>query len=1009
MNFVPLHVYSGYSYLKSALKVSDYVKQAKELGYNVLSLTDFNNLTEAPEFVNTCKKENLKYIIGEDLIVEDKLFTFIVLNEQGYRNLLKLNFASQTNKLNARLIQENNEGLAVILGSNNKEFSNLAVFSKQLPSLAKGIQNFYIGLQRNDEAYMQSIREYCKNFSFDLVAFPMIKYVKASDAIALDMLSAIAKKIVLTDKKKTGIHCILDESQINKIYLKEEIELTQKIANLVNFEFISNRGKMLQYKNELNLTSDEYLRKLSNDRLLEKGLDSEEYHERLDMELDIIISMGYSDYFLVVQDFIAYARNHNIAVGPGRGSAVGSLVSYVLGITQADPIKYNLIFERFLNKQRQTLPDIDVDFADIYREEIVEYLKDKYGENRVAKVIAVQTFGAKAALNDVGRVFNYDEYDIKQFTKLIHEDENGDSATINELYKTNEAFKKLVDEDAYYKQIVLLARRLEGLPRQSSLHAAGIVLNDEPLDSVIPITIDSMGNVVEQFEKDYLEPQQFLKMDLLALRNLTVVDDCIARIKHNRGISLDRDKIPFEDEEAIKLIAQGKTMGLFQIESFGMRKSIKVLKPSKFEDIVALISLYRPGPMDNINKYATRKNGREKFTYLSKALEEILSPTYGIIIYQEQVMQIANKMAGFSFGEADLLRRAIAKKDMNKMASYKDKFIKGAIANKYPQTEANKVWDLIYKFGDYGFNKSHALGYAILTCRMAYLKAHYPQEFYASILTNSNSKWFTTTIAEIKSRNIKIVNPSINESLLWYEQINEKIYFPLTSISGITSKIAEDIIDERKQNGPFTDYCDFVARMYRYKINEKFIMKLIDAGALDCLGVNRVTLRSNMTEALQYASAAEGENGQMFLDLGINMKPDLVEYEDNPVFNLNREFDALGLMLSGSPLSLAKSKIQNKNFVSLEQISNSNGNSLELACIIRDAKIIKTKKGDRMAFLTVYDESYETEFTVFPEAFKVSEKALRKGNMVIVEGYYKQSTDEFNIQKVSSMEDVING
>ena len=1008
MTYTPLHVYSGYSYLKSGLKIDEYLKKAKALNYKSVALTDIASFSGLPHFVNQCKEKGITPIVGADFYVDEYLFTFIVLSEEGYRNLLKINNAYQAKKLSIDVVKQNNDGLAVILGSNNRLIKENFLdkeFASKLARLSRGISKFYLGLEVSDESYMNSFREFAYSHGYDLVAFPIVRYLNKEDALTLRMLEAIETKEVLDVKHYEGNEYLYSLEEVSATYKEEEIELTNKIKDLVNFEFVSKRGAMLHFENELGLTSAEYLYKIAHEKLLEKGLNTTAYKERLKQELDVIISMGYSDYFLIVKDFVEYARNSNILVGPGRGSAVGSLVSYVLDITSSDPIKYNLIFERFLNKERQTLPDIDIDFEDIRREEIVKYISKKYGKNRVAKIIAVQKFGAKQALGDVGRVFNYERRDIELFTKLIKKDD--EKLSLRELYKQNKEFRLLVNEDKYYLEIVSLANRLEGLPRQSGMHAAGIVINNDPLCDAIPLTVDYNNENIVQFEKDYLEDQDFLKMDLLSLRNLTIVKDCLYRIKENYDIDLRFEDIPYEDKKAIEQIATTKTMGLFQLESFGMRKAIKELKPNQFSDIVALLALYRPGPMANIPEYAKRKQGKVKISYIDPCLKSILEGTYGILVYQEQVMKIANVMAGFSYGEADLLRRAISKKDMKKLASYEKKFIEGSIKNGHKEKTAKEVYSLIYKFGDYGFNQSHALGYAVLTCKMAYLKAHYPKEFYASILTGSNSENFANTIIEMKSAKIKILNPDINLSGKSYVVKDDKIIFPLNSIKGLAGQASDQIIYEREEK-PFSDFYDFVVRMNKYKMNSKVLMALIDAGAFDNLEKSRASLRISIPAALNYASMVGDSDGEMILDLSMFPKPTLTRVEDDVLFNLNKEFDVLGLMISGSPLMLVKDDIKDIKLTNIADIASSSGD-IKVACIFRNIKSFKTKAGKPMAKASIYDDSGEYEITIFEEAYERGYDALKKNMIVIIDGYYSRQKDAFQVKDISRLEDIKNG
>ncbi|MCR5333166.1 MAG: DNA polymerase III subunit alpha [Bacilli bacterium] len=1008
MNFTPLHVYSGYSYLKSGLKIVDYVKKAKENGFTTIALTDFNSFSGLPHFVNECKAKGIKSIVGADFLIEDYLFTFIVTNEEGYRNLLKINDAYQRKALDINFVKNNNEGLICILGSGNrliKESFDDKDFAIKFARLSRGISKFYVGLENDGKEYMEDMRSFAYSHGYDVVAFPFVKYVKKEDALILRMLEAIETKEILKEKQFVGDEYSYSLDELKAIYKDEEIALTEKIAESISFEFITKRGAMLHYENSLGLTSDEYLKKVAFESLKQKGLVAKEYIDRFKLEYEVITSMGYSDYFLIVKDFVDYARNAKITVGPGRGSAVGSLISYALGITSCDPIKYNLIFERFLNKERQTLPDIDIDFEDVRREEVVKYIEKKYGKNRVAKIIAIQKFGAKQSLGDVGRIFGYEKRDIELFTKLIGKDD--EKLTLRELYKNNKDFRSLVDEDKYYLEIVSLASKLEGLPRQSGMHAAGIVINNGSLKDVIPLTVDYNDENIVQFEKDFLEDQSFLKMDLLSLRNLTIVKDCIARIKESTGISLDIDSLPYEDKKAIDLIASGKTMGIFQLESVGMRKAIKTLKPTEFRDVVALLALFRPGPMENIDVYAARKYKKSKYGYISPVLKDILAPTYGVMVYQEQVMQIANEMAGFSLGEADLLRRAISKKDSKKLVSYEKKFILGAVKNGFKESESKEVYKSIYKFGDYGFNLSHALGYAVLTCRMAYLKAHYPKEFYASILSNSNSENFSNTISEMKALKLCILNPDINVSTDTYLVKGDSIVFPLSSIKGIMSMATNAIMHERA-NGPFTDFFDFVVRIAKYKFNSKVIMSLIDAGAFDNITRSRASLRLSIPSALNYASMIGDNEGEMLLDMSMFPKPKLAVAKDDKLFDLNKEFDVLGLMISGSPLQLVKNNIRDIKLVNIAEISSTSGN-IKVACIFRSIKSIKTKKGKPMAFAMIYDDSGEMEITIFDNVYETYYSALKKNAIVIISGYYLKTKESFSITEINKLEDVNNG
>ena len=1009
MSFVPLHVYSGYSFEKSGLKIDQYVKASKKAGYLSIGLSDYASLSGMPVFVHECEETGLKPIVAEDFYFDNLLFTFIVLNEVGYRNLLQLNYQNAQERLNLKFLKEHNEGLVTVLSIQNDAIKKAYLTAKEdlpkkMAKLSLGIKHFYLGIELSDELeYINYMRDFVEKYGYNSIAFPMIKYIKKEDAIILRMMEAIASKEVLDFKELSGKQYLLTNEEVSKLFSQKEIAATESIAKQVNFKFLANRGKIIPFENKEHLSSDDYLRQLSLDGLKKNGKTDQKYLDRLDYELSVIKKMGYSDYFLIVQDYVNYAKNNGIAVGPGRGSAAGSLVSYSLGITVPDPIENNLLFERFLNEHRQTMPDIDVDFSDIHREDIVNYIRNKYGVDKVARIMAIQKIGAKQALNDVGSIFNYEKRDIELFTRLIKE-EKDDKLSLREIYKTNADFRRLVDDDKYYLGIVSLAAKIEGFPRQSSLHAAGIVLNADPLQNVIPLSSAFDGGYVEQFEKDYLEEQGFLKMDILALRNITIVENCLTLL-NEKGIKIDRDSIPYNDPDAIKIIASGKTMGIFQLESVGMRKAIKTIKIKTFDDVVALLALYRPGPMDDIEEYARYKNTGIKIKYISPALEEILAPTYGQIIYQEQILQIASKMAGFTLAQADIFRRAISKKDSTKLASTEKRFIEGSIKNGYSSKVANDVYQLILKFANYGFNRSHAFVYAIFSMRMAYLKAHYPLEFYASILSNASTNEFNNTIAEMRKAKIKIVCPNINESGLDFKIRGNEILFPLTFIKGISGNIASQIISERNKK-PFEDIFDFVLRTGQYKLSNTAIINIIDAGCFDAIEPSRASLRFNLVRALTYASLALDDQGLLAFDSNLYPKPAFEKVEDDLIENLDKEFQVLGLMVSGSPLDNYKKQIKEAKAIPIEQIPNAKGDVTVFA-IIKNIKKHITKKGQPMAYVSIYDESSEIEITVFPETYLKSMKVLKKNHIVVIDGYIRYD-GELGVNLIRDIKELTN-
>lgn len=1007
MNYTPLHVYSGYSLQKSALKVDEYCNSLSKAGFSAAAITDFESLTSAPIFYHKAKKNNIKTIVGEDFVIGNLLITFIVQNETGYKSLLLYSKAKHENNLSFDFAKDHSEGLFVILTTENmalkKAFlENKETFSHKLAKISRGFSQFYIGIDMTDESFGNEMREFCYSHGYKTVAFPHIKYLKKEDAIALKMVESIESKDVLNVKKLVGNNYLYSFEDIEKIYTKDEIEASNSIASLINFELIQRRGDLVKFNCPDDLSSDDYLKKLAFEGLKNKNHQGKEYIDRLNYELSIIKQMGYSDYFLVVQDYIKFARKNDIAVGPGRGSASGSLVAHCLDITVPDPLEYGLLFERFLNPSRQTMPDIDVDFSDINRDKVVDYISKKYGTNHTAKIIAIQTIGAKQSFHDVQKIFNYDKHDIDLFLNII-KDEKFDKLSLREIYKSSKDFRDLVNNDKYYLEIVTLASKIEGLPRQTSLHAVGIVLNDGPLQDVIPLSYEDDGSLIEQFEKDYIEEQGILKMDILAISNLSIIDECLYRLSF-RGINLNRDDIPYNDPKAINLIAKGQTIGIFQLDTPKFRSVLKTFKPSSFDDVVALLALNRPGPKANIPIYAARKDGKEKVTYPHPALKEILSSTYGILVYQEQVMQVASVMAGFSLAEADLLRRAISKKDSSILENMQSKFIKGAKTKGFTEKEASDVFKLIYKFGDYGFNKSHSVVYSIFSCRMEYLKAYYPEEFYASILSNASNEEFNNTILEMKKANIGIGVPDINESESYFKLINHKIIFPLSQVKAISFSMSEAIINER-QKKPFEDIYDFVLRMSKYKISDQQIINLIDAGCFDSMNQSRASLRANISAAISFADVFGGE-GTTILDPTMFAKPTFITANDDYLENLNREQNVLGFMVSGSPLDIAKDIIKEINALTLAELPMSKG-YVKTVAILKRSKKIKAKNKKDMAFINVFDNTGEVEMTMFEEAL-IKSSDLRKSKIVVIYGKYNTRRNEFAVDKLIRLEDLNN-
>ncbi len=987
MSYLPLHVSSGNSFLRSALTLGRIGGLANKYKFSYLSVSDYGTCSGFPEVDRLSKIIGAKPIFGMDVEIEGNLFTLFVQNEAGYQNLLLIDCLFSEEKLTLAFLKEHSDGLSIVLACEQSFLHEIyRTQADEIPGrlreLSSAFASFRLGIPYlpNERSFVSFLRNFVEKYPYSTIAFPHVLYEKKEDAITLLILKAISESQTLEQKEQSGDNYLLSQEEADSFFTEQERSETFSLAKETEgFVLIQKRGGLLVFPNPLGVSSEEYLRKLAYEGLAKKNPGyGEEYKTRLEYELKVIASMGYADYFLLVQDYVNYARSVGITVGPGRGSGAGSLVSYALDIVTPDPIKHGLLFERFLNPERQSMPDIDVDFADIRRDEVFVYLQEKYGANRVSHIATTQTLKAKAAINDIGRVYSYETRQIDLLRKSVDE-----SMTLRDNYRKNTLFRNLVDSDRYYLQIVSLAAKIEGLPRQGGLHPAGAIINDKPLEQCLPVRDDPLVGYVSQFEKDYLENQGFLKMDLLALRNLTTIDHALENIRKTQGIVLNYRDIPSEDKDAIALIASGKTVGLFQLDTASSGRAIRTLHPEDFNDVVALMALNRPGPMDYIPNYARRKAGKENITYLDPCLESILSPTYGIIVYQEQIMQMVQALAGFSFGQADLFRRAISKKDSAKLESLKTSFIAGCLKMGRSEKTAQDAFSLILRFADYGFNKSHSVCYAILACQMAYLKLHYPEEFYCALLDDCKLSE-PQVLSEIKTSSIRLSLPLINEATTRFEAKGKRILLPISCIKGIQTNFVNAILNERMEHGPFEDYFSFVSRMYRKGLNEATLLKLIDAGCFDELDKRRGALRLASKSALKYAEVVSSFEDQPSLFPLEFEKPEIVEIEENRLIDLSQEKDALGIMVSGSPLESKKDRIHELGLLPLSCLQEETKKG-KLAAIVSSVKAIITKKGTKMAFLHVYDDTSEAEFTLFEEAYNVSYPALNEGNLVIVD------------------------
>ena len=1007
--FAPLRIISGYSFLQSGLTIEKIVKSVTANKYDGAGLADSNYLYGVPSFIDAFKKSNVKTIIGLEIFHDNNYLIVYATNEEGYRNLIQYSKLISLDQFEWSFLKDHHQGIVGVLETNygkfKEEFSNKQEFVSYFAKFSSLLDSFYLGLEINnaeENEFASRIRDFANNYGYLTIAFPRIRYQKKEDAIILKILEAIDKGEKISEKEEDGEQYFKSIEQYSKFYSKDELDRTYEIVNSNTFDFNQKRGEMIKFPVDDSIYT---LKKEVATALKEKGIYDEAHIQRAKNELDVIISMGYADYFLIVSDYVKYAKTHDILVGPGRGSAAGSLVSYCLDITEVDPLKYDLQFERFLNKARKSMPDIDVDFMDIYRDKVVDYVREKYGENHVANIATFQTIQAKQALRDIGRIYDVPTHHIDMLSKSIT-----DKVSLREAYKTIPTFRQLVDSDKYFLEIVSMASKIEGLPRQAGLHAAGVILNNAPLDEVLPVTIDYEGHYTSQFEKDNLEAQGFLKMDFLALRNLTIIDNCIKLINSKYNKNLSFYEVPFEDDKIFETIRNGQTAGVFQLESSGMKNAIKIIKPDCFEDVATLLAIFRPGPMDNIKDYANRKSGIIKVSYLSKELKQVLEPTYGVLIYQEQINKIATVMAGFTPENADLFRRAISHKEKSILEASRNDFIKGSIQKGYTQKQTLEMFNNILKFANYGFNRSHAVVYAMIACRMAYLKYYYPLEFYAAILNISgggtDSK-FSDYVYELKQRKLAVKLPDINKSTKQFVIVDDGLLYPLSMIKGLGIDAVNKVLDERMTNGEFKDFFDFVSRGYHAGLSEVVINKLINSGSLDVFNKSRATLRATLKYAYQLAELSLDQNGQLILDETLSHQKQYFEDVDDPLLNLNLEYETLGIMLSDNPLRYKQDLLDKYHVVSTVEAKNSYGN-VNIAGIVSQVKIIKSRKNNTtMAFIKLFDEYDEIEVTVFSRIYEQTFSILEKNRILLIKGRYdrKQDKESFIADEISLLEE----
>ena len=958
---IPLRVVSDYSLLKSLITLPKLINFLKSVNITVCGLCD-DNLYGVMEFYDLCTSNNIKPIIGLKVPFLTVNLSLYAKNYQGYQNLLKIHTKIQT-KEDLSVISPNYfKDLLIVMDA--KDIVSFDTISPFFPA-----ENFYLAYINDTEknnAYLKTNQ---------VIYAPYLRCFKNENAQTLDLLKAIDLNVTLDEVEKENYLYQSFESFLNE----DEDNLT--FANMCNVTIPKNKRYIPHYDEKIE-NSYAYLVALTqkglNKRLLKEV--TPVYIKRLNYELQVIKKMGFVDYFLIVYDYVKYAKTNNILVGMGRGSAAGSLVSYTLGITDVDPIKYDLLFERFLNPERVSMPDIDIDFEDTKRNQVVDYVKQRYGLDKVANIITFGTLKCKLAIRCVCKALKVPNELTENFCSLI------DAKIDLKNNLLNPKIKQLIMNEDLLKQVVNYTFLIEGLKKHISTHAAGVVISSVALDEVIPVYLNN-NELVTGISMNYLEELGLIKMDFLSIKNLTIIENVLKLIKENTNITLNLSQIDYNDSKIISMFSKGDTIGIFQFESEGIKNFLRKLKPQNFLDIVSAIALYRPGPMNNIDTFIKRKNGKEAVSYLHPSLEPILKETYGIIVYQEQIMQILVKVGGYSYAEADLIRRAMSKKKRNIMEEEKTKFIKKALLNGYSNQVANEIYDLILKFADYGFNKSHSVSYALIGVQMAYLKCYYPLYFLANLLNMAINSIPKTkeymTLA--KSYKIKFLPPSINYSNDTYVIEGACLRIPLTLIKNLGVEAAKNIINERN-NGLYKDYLDFVSRTYGKSVNRKTIEALIMADALAEFKLNHNTLKANLDKVLDYASLVNDLASEFVLKPEITMVMD--DEEDQ---KRKEEYLTYGFYISNHPASAYQ-----QNIMKIADITNNFNQYVKCVVLVENLKKIKTKNNEDMAFITASDETGIGNFVIFSKELAKA-PLLKNGDLIMVNGRVSKRFAEYQV------------
>ncbi len=1059
MGFVHLHVHTEYSLLDGSNKITEYVARVKELGMDSAAITDHGAMFGVIDFYKEAKAQGIKPILGCEVYVapnsrfdkettggEDRYYNLVLLaeNNQGYQNLMKIVSIGYTEgfyykpRVDREVLARYHEGIiatsACLAGEVQRyiekdQYEEACAAAKRYEDIF-GKGNFFLELQDHgipeQKMVNQGLLRMSRELGIELVATNDVHYTYAEDEKPHDILLCLQTGKRLADEDRMryegGQYFVKSQEEMAELfrYVPQALENTQKIADRCNVEIEFGVTKLPQYDVPDGYTSWEYLNKLCSEGFAGRYPDDDgTLRKQLDYELSIIQTMGYVDYFLIVWDFIKFARDNGIAVGPGRGSAAGSLVSYSLGITNIDPARYQLLFERFLNPERVSMPDIDVDFCFERRQEVIDYVVRKYGKDRVAQIVTFGTLAARAVLKDVGRVMDMPYAFVDSIAKMVPRELN---ITLDRALQVNPELRNLYETNEQVKELVDMSKRLEGLPRHASTHAAGVVISQKSVDEYVPLSRAQDGSVTTQFTMTTLEELGLLKMDFLGLRTLTVIQNAVEMAEKSSGRKIDIDRIDYQDQKVLDSLGTGKTDGVFQLESAGMKSFMKELKPQSLEDLIAGISLYRPGPMQFIPQYIRGKNHPDQVTYDCPELEPILKPTYGCIVYQEQVMQIVQQLAGYTLGRADLVRRAMSKKKASVMKKERQSFVygneeegvPGCIARGIPEAVANKIYDEMMDFAEYAFNKSHAAAYAVVSYQTAWLKYYYPVEYMAALLTSviDNSTKVSEYIASCRQMGIRILPPDINESIGVFSVSNGAIRYGLTAIKSVGRPVIAEIIREREEHGLYKDLEDFIERTAGKELNKRAIENFIKAGAFDSFPLNRHQMVSVYEQIVDEATRKKKTEfaGQMSLfdfapeedKASFKVRvPHIPEYGKEELLALEKE--VLGFYISGHPMEEYEEQWRRKishvstDFLPPEDDEDEklcDGERAVIGGMITSGTVKATKNNKMMAFINVEDMAGSVEVIVFPRDYEKYGRQLSVDSMVFVSGRVSAELDK---------------